>query len=173
MSVSWSLARISQVPIFTNSLLPATRTSISPCPSALVVRVPKPTWRNTSPNLPTVSPFFPVSYAHTEVLFPGSLEQLIQHGLHALRETLQQDKELTINNTSVGILGASGEKERNVKADGSFRIIEGAPLAVYLQSMQAKDVPEPPPAAAPAAEPTTAPTEPAAPAGEDVQMGDA
>ena len=33
------------------------------------------------------------------ILLLGSLEKLIQHGLHALRETLQQDKELTINNT--------------------------------------------------------------------------
>ncbi|KZS97706.1 N-terminal nucleophile aminohydrolase [Sistotremastrum niveocremeum HHB9708] len=97
-----------------------------------------------------------------------SLEKLIQHGLYALRETLQQDKELTINNTSVGILGPSGVDERNVKADGSFRIIEGAPLRIYLDNMKPKDAPEAPPAAAPAAEPT----EPQAPPTEDVQMAE-
>ncbi|KZT41143.1 20S proteasome subunit [Sistotremastrum suecicum HHB10207 ss-3] len=100
--------------------------------------------------------------------FLGSLEKLIQHGLYALRETLQQDKELTINNTSVGILGPSGVDERNVKADGSFRIIEGAPLRFYLDNMKPKDAPEAPPAAVPAAEPT----EPQAPPTEDVQMAE-
>lgn len=40
--------------------------------------------------------------------FPeASLEELIKHGLHALRDTLQQDKELTIHNTSLGIVGLS------------------------------------------------------------------
>jgi len=32
---------------------------------------------------------------------PGDLEALIKHGMHALRETLQQDKELNTLNTSI------------------------------------------------------------------------
>ena len=42
----------------------------------------------------------------------ATLEELILHGLHALRETLQQDKELTNLNTSVGIVGPRGESEK-------------------------------------------------------------
>jgi len=41
--------------------------------------------------------------------FPSaSLEELIKHGLNALRDTLQQDKELTVENTSIGIVGLGG-----------------------------------------------------------------
>lgn len=34
-----------------------------------------------------------------------SREELVQHGLKALKESLSQDKELTIENTSVGLVG--------------------------------------------------------------------
>ncbi|GAA5880243.1 hypothetical protein JCM16303_003862 [Sporobolomyces ruberrimus] len=44
--------------------------------------------------------------------FPSStLEELIGHGLNALRDTLQQDKELTVENTSIGIVGLGLGKE--------------------------------------------------------------
>ncbi|KAG8901895.1 hypothetical protein FRB99_005015 [Tulasnella sp. 403] len=42
---------------------------------------------------------------HYEEFEDCDLEELINHGLHALRETLQQDKELTNLNTSIGITG--------------------------------------------------------------------
>ena len=94
------------------------------------------------------------------------MEELIRHGLHALRETLQQDKELTINNTSIGIIGPAGAEEADVSPEGNFRILEGEVIEVYLQSMIPKETGEPAPAAAPAA--------PAAGAtgDEDVQMGE-
>lgn len=38
---------------------------------------------------------------HFEEFATCSLEELITHGLHALRDTLQQDKELNVNNTSI------------------------------------------------------------------------
>ena len=82
----------------------------------------------------------------------GSLEDLIRHGLHALRETLQQDKELTINNTSIGIIGLAGEHERNVPPEGPFRILEGEEINVYLQTMVPKDAGEAPAAPPPATE---------------------
>ena len=98
------------------------------------------------------------------------MEELITHGLHALRETLQQDKELTINNTSIGIIGPAGThelKSGEVSPEGDFRILEGEVIEVYLQSMIPKETGEPAAAAAPAA------AAPAAGAGdEDVQMGD-
>ncbi|KDN50019.1 hypothetical protein RSAG8_01355, partial [Rhizoctonia solani AG-8 WAC10335] len=80
----------------------------------------------------------------------ASLDELIKHGLHALRETLQQDKELNINNTSIG-----------VRSDGSFRILEGEPIQVFIDSMVPKEV------VAPAEETTDAPA-----GGEDVVMGE-
>lgn len=92
----------------------------------------------------------------------GSLEELIKHGLHALRETLQQDKELTISNTSIGIVGTAGEHEQGIKGEGVFRILEGEPIDVYLKSMVPKEEAPEPAAAAPGA-----------PAGdEDVQMAE-
>jgi 20S proteasome subunit alpha 6 len=89
----------------------------------------------------------------------GNLEELINHGLCALRETLQQDKELTIHNTSIGIVGPAGANEASVSSEGSFRIIEGEPVEVYLKTLTPK--PDP-----------TAPAPPAAPAAGDVQMQD-
>lgn len=85
------------------------------------------------------------------------MEELIKHGLHALRETLQQDKELNINNTSIGIIGAAGLHEKPT-SQGKFHIVEGEAVRLYLESMDVK---------APAD--GTAPVPPAAPA-EDVQM---
>ena len=93
------------------------------------------------------------------------IEELIRHGLHALRETLQQDKELTINNTSIGIIGPSGAHETDIGPEGNFRILEGEIIEVYLQSMTPKesaDAPAQPPAAAAAG----------GAGDEDVQMGE-
>lgn len=59
----------------------------------------------------------------------GDLDALIKHGLHALRDTLQQDKELTILNTSLGIVGP----------DHKFQIIEGQDLAAYLATMDPQE----------------------------------
>ena len=90
----------------------------------------------------------------------ANLEQLIQHGLHALRETLQQDKELTIHNTSIGIVGPSGEFEQDVPEEGSFRLLEGESVDVYIKALPPKEVPAP---AAQGGQPPTA-------GDEDVQM---
>lgn len=105
----------------------------------------------------------------------GNLEDLIRHGLHALRETLQQDKELTINNTSIGIIGPAGEHERNVPSGSPFRILEGEAIDVYLKTMVPKDSGEAPaPAAATGDEPPAGEAAPAPPAGGDgdVQMSE-
>ena len=92
----------------------------------------------------------------------ASLEELIRHGLHALRETLQQDKDLTPANTSIGIIGPGSEHEQEAHAEGSFRILEGEPIEVFLKTMIPKDAPE-------GDEPAAAP---AAPGDNDVQMAD-
>ena len=95
----------------------------------------------------------------------GNLEELIKHGLHSLRETLQQDKELTINNTSIGIVGPTGMHETGVQAGASFRILEGEKIDVYLNSMVPKEVEAP--ATAPGAPGTGGNA-----GDEDVQMGE-
>ncbi|KAJ3797500.1 nucleophile aminohydrolase [Lentinula aff. detonsa] len=87
----------------------------------------------------------------------GSLEDLIKHGLHALRETLQQDKDLNVNNTSIGIVGAPSVHEKTTNV--SFRILEGETIQPFLDTMVPKDAP----AAAPA---------PPASTDEDVQMAE-
>jgi 20S proteasome subunit alpha 6 len=57
----------------------------------------------------------------------ASLEELVRHGLNALRDTLQQDKELSTLNCSVGIVGT----------DQKFQIIEGDALQAYLDLLDA------------------------------------
>lgn len=72
--------------------------------------------------------------------------------MHALRETLQQDKELNVNNTSIGILGPASAHEASAPKEGAFRILEGETLGPYLKTMVPKEdgpaPPAPPPAAA-------------------------
>ena len=101
-------------------------------------------------------------------LVTGNLEDLIRHGLHALRETLQQDKELTTNNTSIGILGPGGVHE-TPSTSVDFRILEGPPIEVYLQTMQPKEVPPP---AASASTTASGSAQPEAGGDDDVQMSE-
>ncbi|KAG6894699.1 hypothetical protein C0992_005083, partial [Termitomyces sp. T32_za158] len=76
---------------------------------------------------------------HYESFADASLEDLVRHGLHALRETLQQDKELTIRNTSIGLVGPAGASEKNVPPGGSFRILEGEAVEPFLSTMVKKE----------------------------------
>ncbi|KAI7902620.1 nucleophile aminohydrolase [Cokeromyces recurvatus] len=59
---------------------------------------------------------------YREEFTDASLDELVRHGLQALRDTLQQDKDLNIHNTSLGIVGE----------DHPFEIIEGEALQKYL-----------------------------------------
>ncbi|OJA07702.1 hypothetical protein AZE42_01861 [Rhizopogon vesiculosus] len=102
---------------------------------------------------------------HYESFADCNLEDLIRHGLQALRETLQQDKELNVN-TSIGIIEPMGQHEKPISPPGSFRILENEKVEVYLQSMEKKEEaadPVPAPVPAPAAAPEAA-------ADDDVQM---
>ena len=89
----------------------------------------------------------------------ADLPTLIQHGLLALRDTLQQDKDLTPLNTSIGIVGLSTPSTTDAPASTEpdapatlgaaptggfekFRIIEGDELQVFLDALPAKDAPE-------------------------------
>ncbi|KWU41946.1 20S proteasome subunit [Rhodotorula sp. JG-1b] len=81
--------------------------------------------------------------AHFEEFADCDLDTLIKHGLHALRETLQQDKELTIHNTSIGIVVLGTEPLAGKLAPGhrfeKFRIVEGEELQPALDAMDPKD----------------------------------
>jgi 20S proteasome subunit alpha 6 len=57
----------------------------------------------------------------------ASLDTLILHGLRALRDTLQQNKELDMQNTSIAIVGK----------DYSFTILEGDALKNHLNALEA------------------------------------
>ncbi|RHZ47337.1 hypothetical protein Glove_585g49 [Diversispora epigaea] len=59
---------------------------------------------------------------HYESFAEAPLDELVRHGLHALRDTLQQDKELNTLNCSIGIVGV----------DHKFKIIEEDELQRYL-----------------------------------------
>lgn len=54
----------------------------------------------------------------------SSREELIKHALRALKESLSQDKELTVDNTSLGVSGI-GE---------NFKLYEGQDIAEYLET---------------------------------------
>jgi len=79
---------------------------------------------------------------HYESFADCSLEELIRHGLHALRETLQQDKDLSIKNTSIGIIGPPGKHEKGISPAGNFRILDGESVDVYLETMEPKETSE-------------------------------
>ncbi|PPR02473.1 hypothetical protein CVT24_002022 [Panaeolus cyanescens] len=100
---------------------------------------------------------------HYESFADCSLEDLIRHGLHALRETLQQDKELNVNNTSIGIVGPASEHETAAVRQGGFRILENEAVDPFLQTMIAKDSGD-------AGNAPAAGSSSSAPADEDVQM---
>jgi len=53
-----------------------------------------------------------------------SKDDLIKHSLRALKESLSQDKELTIDNTSLGISGL----------EENFKLYEGQEIAGWLET---------------------------------------
>ncbi|KAJ3242696.1 Proteasome subunit alpha 1 [Chytriomyces hyalinus] len=58
-----------------------------------------------------------------EAFADTSLDELIVHGLRALRDTLQQDKELNVTNCSIGFVGKD-EKWTVVEGDGLQRFLD-------------------------------------------------
>ncbi|KAK6071819.1 proteasome subunit alpha type-6 [Seiridium cupressi] len=59
-------------------------------------------------------------------------EELIKHGLKALKETLVQDRELTVENTSVGVVGL---KEAGKKALQFFKVHDGNEVKDWINSV--------------------------------------
>jgi 20S proteasome subunit alpha 6 len=56
-------------------------------------------------------------------------EELVKHGLRALKESLAQDKELTVENCSVGIVGVRGEGMKSIEV---FKLYDGAEVRQWV-----------------------------------------
>lgn len=110
--------------IFLNVLLLVQALNIMLCPLVLDLNPLKHILKSTMKNLQMVNKKKRNNNIMQKKLISctASLEELVRHGLQALRDTLQQDKELNINNTSLGIVGE----------DKEFEIVEGDALQHYL-----------------------------------------
>lgn len=70
---------------------------------------------------------------HLDEFADCSREELLKHGLRALKESLAQDKELTVDNTSAGIVGiatSSAGKRRLQK----FKLFDGQEVGPLLEA---------------------------------------
>ena len=61
-----------------------------------------------------------------------SREERIQHGLKALKESLVQDKELTVENTSVAIMGAQTDPKKGIEP---FKLYDGFEAKEWIDSV--------------------------------------
>lgn len=61
-------------------------------------------------------------------------EELIHHGLRALKESLVQDRELTVENTSVGVVGVELSKE-GVKTVEPFKVFDGQDVKAWIDAV--------------------------------------
>jgi 20S proteasome subunit alpha 6 len=67
---------------------------------------------------------------HLEEFAGCSKEELIKHGLRALKESLAQDKELTVENTSVGVVGIKGEGAKGIER---FTLYDGQDVQQWVE----------------------------------------
>lgn len=70
---------------------------------------------------------------HLEKFADCDRDELIKHGLLALKESLAQDKELTVDNTSVGVIGL-GPKDSKKKKVEVFKLYDGQEIAPILEA---------------------------------------
>ncbi|RYP37361.1 hypothetical protein DL768_010875 [Monosporascus sp. mg162] len=63
-------------------------------------------------------------------------DELVRHGLRALKETLVQDRELTVENTSVGVVGLpQAEGADGKKGLEFFKVYDGAEVKDWINSV--------------------------------------
>lgn len=79
---------------------------------------------------------------HLDDFADASRDELIKHALLALKESLSQDKELTVDNTSVGVTGLAKSGKRKIE---SFKLYDGSEVGPLLEA--ALESAEPAPAA--------------------------
>ncbi|KAL7805540.1 putative proteasome subunit alpha [Trichoderma aethiopicum] len=63
-----------------------------------------------------------------------SKEELVKHGLRALKESLVQDKELTVENTSVGLVGLT-EGPKGRPSIEPFKLYDGFEVKTWIESV--------------------------------------
>ena len=61
-----------------------------------------------------------------------SRDDLVKHGLRALKETLVEDRELTVDNTSIAVVGG---KAPGKKAMEFFKVHDGADVKDWINSV--------------------------------------
>ncbi|KAL1881950.1 Proteasome subunit alpha type-6 [Diaporthe australafricana] len=71
---------------------------------------------------------------HIDAFESCDKEQLIQHGLKALKESLVQDRELTIENTSVGTVGVK-RSEDGIKNVEPFKVYDGQDVKAWIDAV--------------------------------------
>lgn len=69
---------------------------------------------------------------HLDKFAECSRDELIKHGLLALKESLAQDKELTVDNTSLAVIGIATQDGRK-KAE-KFKLYDGQEIAPLLEA---------------------------------------
>ncbi|EST08194.1 Proteasome, subunit alpha/beta [Kalmanozyma brasiliensis GHG001] len=77
--------------------------------------------------------------------FPNaSLEDLVLHGLFALRDTLPQNKDLELDQVSVAVVGPGADADVNspqARRGEKFRVVEGEELRPYMDRLEPKTIP--------------------------------
>jgi 20S proteasome subunit alpha 6 len=69
---------------------------------------------------------------HLDEFADCNRDELLKHGLRALKESLAQDKELTVDNTSVGVVGlASKDSKKKLE---NFKLYDGQEIAPLLEA---------------------------------------
>ncbi|KAL9101916.1 MAG: hypothetical protein Q9163_002882 [Psora crenata] len=80
---------------------------------------------------------------HLDEFAEATREDLIKHGLRALKESLSQDKELTVENASVGVTGVASDGKRKIE---SFKLYDGPEMGPLLEAALETSEPAPAPA---------------------------
>lgn len=74
----------------------------------------------------------------------ASLEELVTHGLYALRDTLPQNKDLELEQVSVAVVGPGADADVNsaeARKGEKFRIVEGEELRPYMDKLEPRGLP--------------------------------
>lgn len=71
---------------------------------------------------------------HLEAFPDSSREELIRHGLRALKESLVQDRELSVENTSIGVVGLIKQEKGAAKVE-PFKLYDGPEVTSFLESV--------------------------------------
>ncbi|CBQ69518.1 probable PRE5-20S proteasome subunit (alpha6) [Sporisorium reilianum SRZ2] len=74
----------------------------------------------------------------------ATLEELVLHGLYALRDTLPQNKDLELDQVSVAVVGPGADADvssPHARRGEKFRVVEGDELRPYMDKLEPKTLP--------------------------------